>query len=453
MFLVAGVLLLSAYVARGPSLNYLLLLPASGSIYLFLRWPPLGLVALIAASLFIDFSVGAQLNITILLLALLCALWFLDTIVNQRSLDGLRSRSALPLIGLSVAVLISFGNGQLPWFHFAQRAPIDAQAAGVMTFLLSAGMFLLVAQQIKDLRWLSWMTLSFLVLGGLILSASVFPTWGSILFRYLPSGAAGSLLFCWLAAVACSQALLNTKLSIGARLLLGGIVACVFYSSFFKGRSWASGWIPAAIAMSVIIFVGKPRLRLLLILLGGAFFLIKFQGFVDGILNENQYSFVTRVEAWRILIEIVKVSPVLGLGPANYYYYTPLFSILGFYTRFNSHNNFVDIVAQTGLLGLVMFLWFAFEIGRLGWQLREKATEGFAYAYVIGCLGGLMGTLAAGMLGDWFLPFVYNVGLGGLRASLLGWMFLGGLVALGNILSQSKSQSISGSMATGSSQR
>jgi hypothetical protein len=34
------------------------------------------------------------------------------------------------------------------------------------------------------------------------------------------------------------------------------------------------------------------------------------------------------------------------------------------------------------------------------------------------------------MLGDWVLPFTYNVGLNGFRASMLAWLFLGGLVSL-----------------------
>jgi hypothetical protein len=40
------------------------------------------------------------------------------------------------------------------------------------------------------------------------------------------------------------------------------------------------------------------------------------------------------------------------------------------------------------------------------------------------------GTLVAAGLGDWVLPFVYNIGLIGLRASLLGWLFLGGLLVV-----------------------
>ena len=62
--------------------------------------------------------------------------------------------------------------------------------------------------------------------------------------------------------------------------------------------------------------------------------------------------------------------------------------------------------------------------------LRPTARTGFEQAYVNACLAGLAGSLVAGMLGDWFLPFVYNIGIAGFRASVLGWLFLGGLVAL-----------------------
>jgi O-antigen ligase len=115
---------------------------------------------------------------------------------------------------------------------------------------------------------------------------------------------------------------------------------------------------------------------------------------------------------------------------ANYYWYTPLIPILGYHVQFNSHNNYVDIIAQTGIIGLACFFWFAFEVWRVGWGIREKVPDGFAKAYVIGALGGLVATLVSGMLGDWILPFVYNVGLQGFRSSLIGWLFLGGLIAL-----------------------
>jgi O-antigen ligase len=133
------------------------------------------------------------------------------------------------------------------------------------------------------------------------------------------------------------------------------------------------------------------------------------------------------------MLEFIKVSPILGLGPANYPSYTHLYPVLGYFIKFNSHNQYLDIITQIGLIGFACFTWFVWQVGKLGFSLVKQAREGFPRAYIYGALGGLAGTLAAGMLGDWFIPFVYNIGLDGFRASVLGWFFLGGLIALENI--------------------
>jgi hypothetical protein len=65
-----------------------------------------------------------------------------------------------------------------------------------------------------------------------------------------------------------------------------------------------------------------------------------------------------------------------------------------------------------------------------GWRLRRRASNGFVRAYANAGLAGLAGMLAAGLLGDWFIPFVYNIGFNGFRAAALGWILLGGMVAL-----------------------
>jgi hypothetical protein len=148
------------------------------------------------------------------------------------------------------------------------------------------------------------------------------------------------------------------------------------------------------------------------------------------LVSTDEYSISTRFDAWSIMGQIIKISPVWGLGFANYYWYTPLFPIRGYAVSFNSHNNYVDIVAQMGVVGLICLLWIWWEVGQLGWRLRNQAPTGFAQAYVYGALGGLAGMVVAAMLGDWVLPFFYNVGLFGFRSSMLGWLFLGGLVSI-----------------------
>ena len=236
-------------------------------------------------------------------------------------------------------------------------------------------------------------------------------------------------------SLAFSQAVLNRDLHPGWRLALAGLVVAAFYATYVQSSVWRSGYIPPLLGMAAIIGIRWWRLGLALALCG----LVLGPGLLSLQIADDEYSYATRLEAWQIVAEVVKVNPILGLGPANYHWYTPLFPIWGYAVQFNSHSQYVDLLAQTGALGLACFLWFAAAIGWLGWRLRERVPDGFARAYVYGALGGLVGTLVAGMLGDWVLPFFYNIGVSGFRASMLGWLFLGGLVALEQIYSSQRS--------------
>jgi hypothetical protein len=113
----------------------------------------------------------------------------------------------------------------------------------------------------------------------------------------------------------------------------------------------------------------------------------------------------------------------------------PLFYLGAYWIapQINSHNNYVDLFAHVGLLGLGLFFWFAFEVARLGRRLRVRYAEGFSAGYVNGMLAVGAGSLVIMALADWMLPFVYNIGFEGFQASVLVWLFLGGLVALEQI--------------------
>jgi O-antigen ligase len=142
------------------------------------------------------------------------------------------------------------------------------------------------------------------------------------------------------------------------------------------------------------------------------------------------------MDALMIMLNMIKTNPILGFGPANYYWYTPLFAIRGYYVRFNSHNQYIDLLAQTGVVGLAVFFWFFGELGVLSWRLRRRAPAGFARAYICGALAGIAGTVSAGVLVDWILPFVYNIGFNGYRGSVLAWLFLGGIVSIERLVHQ-----------------
>jgi len=420
-----------AYKGSPRLLQLTLVLPIGiGAVLLFMRWPPLGLVALIG-TIIIPFDGPSHANATMALVALLLGLWIVDMLLRQRKIQLPSSWSVRPLLALVLVASLAFGIGQLPWYTFAQPAPLGAQLGGLSMFVLSAGAFLLVACQVRGIRWLEWMTWLFLVLGAIFIAGCLVPGIERFTARLFTSVGRHSLFWTWLVAIAFSQAAFNRSLHWSWRAALGILTMATLYEALVQGWAWNSGWVPPLAALAAILWAAKPRLGLLTTLVGLIGGLTKFQKLTGMIMaGDNEYSLGTRLDAWKIVWEIVEVNPVLGLGPANYYWYTPLFPIRGWAVQFNSHSQYIDLIAQTGLLGLACFLWFFGAAGWLGWQLRQRVPDGFARAYVYAATGGVAGTLTAAAFGDWVIPFFYNITLGGFRASMLSWLFLGGLVAL-----------------------
>lgn len=212
------------------------------------------------------------------------------------------------------------------------------------------------------------------------------------------------------------------------------VVLLTFYIAYFQREDWKSGWVPPLASIATIIGLRYWQLSLV----AAPFILSPLSYFVTQTIISDGYSWGTRVDAWLIVIEITKASPIFGLGFANYNWFTPLFPIRGYAVRFNSHSQYVDIFAQTGILGFIAFAYFFIVVGWLAWILLNRVPDGFPRAYVYGTLGGLVATLVAAALGDWVLPFFYNIGISGFRSSVLSWIFLGGLVVLEQLYRQPK---------------
>jgi O-antigen ligase len=437
MAVVGGVLFLSAYLAPSASILYVILPAGIVAVLVLIRNPELGLIALIVSALSVPFAIGTgtqtSLHAAILLIPLMVGVWVIE-MVRQKSIRLVPSSVNLPILLFALSALLSFLAGNLPWNYFAGRASLQSQSGGLAVFVFSAAIFLWVGNQIKDVFWLKVITIILLVVGAVAVVGKAFPPLTAVSNLVLVTGASGSLFWLWVVALAGGQALFNRSLTISQRFAAGALAIGTCAVGWFAGRGWASGWMPPLVVALTLVWLRSWRMGLLISVLGALVVLIREPDLIPGLIRLDQYSIDTRLVAWAIVLgDVLPNNPILGLGPANYYFYTPLYPIVGYYISFNSHNQYVDILAQTGIIGLVVFAWLMLSIGKLGWNLRTRVDDGFARGYVYGCLAGLVGSLAAGVLGDWFLPFVYNIGLAGFRASMLGWLFLGGLVAIEQI--------------------
>ncbi len=397
------------------------------------HWPSLGVIGLVGAALCVPLTIGTgtqtSINIAILGVAGLTGLWLVRMIL-KRDVHFVSASTNKPLIVFLIVASLSLISGNISWSYFAGRASLASQVGGWVIFAFSILAFWLAANEIKNRRWLKGLVFVFIILGSVYLAGRWIPFLGSYTNRVFQPGAGGSQFWIWLAVLPAGQTIFNTKLALRYRTALA-IITFMSLLLGWRNRDWASGWLPAAMGLLALVWLFSWKLGLLATVIGLAGIGLWKPELFTELTQADQYSIFTRGEAAQIILgQVLKANPILGLGPSNYYFHTQLFPILGYYVKFNSHSQYIDIIAQLGIIGMISFIWVIAAIAKLGLKIRNGLRNGFEQGYVNSCIAGLAGMLAAGFLGDWLLPFVYNIGLNGFRASVLGWVFLGGMVVL-----------------------
>lgn len=443
----ATVLALAFLLGQRASPLWLGLLAAGIGAVALLARPALGLqiLVLLALSIPIGFSVGnnIELNLATVMIPILLVLWLLDMVRHKRI--GLASSAANPPLALFVGSgLLSLLIGRATW-DLSVSVPenfLIVQLAQWAIFAFSAGAFWLSANLAKNQTALRQLTATFLTLGGGLailrsLPGASGPAWATSTGAFIRAP-----FWVLLIALAAGQLLFNRRLSWVWRLFLLATLAAALVYAFVQQQEAASNWVGLMAALGVLLWLRFPRLRWALVILIAALALA-------GVLFPSLYTFAGGDAEWDTsggsrmvlierVIEVTLRNPITGLGPAAYRPYANMKPLpyQGAYwvaPQINSHNNYVDLFAHVGIVGLALFFWFAAEIARLGARLRRRYTLGFASGYVNGVLAAGAASLVIMAFADWILPFVYNIGFYGFQASVLVWLFLGGLVALENM--------------------
>lgn len=443
--LVALIVLALAYLlGQRASLQWLGLLAAGAGGLLLLARPVLGLFALVLAALLLPLEIGTgtevRLNPVTLLIPAVAGVWLLAGL-RRGGLALLPSRVHRPLLLFLAASLLSLLVGRATW---DPTVPVGGsfllvQLAQWAIFAFSALAFWLTAHLARDEETLWRLTAFFLLVGGGVAILRLLPGLGDWLGRTTTIAFIRAPFWVLLAGLAGGQLLWNNRLSTGWRLFLAGALLASLLYAFVQQQEAASNWVGLAAVAGVLVWLRFPHLRLPLVTLAVILLVL-------GLLFPTVYEFAGGDKEWDtsggsrlVLIErVVDVTlrnPITGLGPAAYRPYANMKPLpyLGAYwvaPLISSHNNYVDLFAHGGLLGLLLFGWFSAETVLLIRSLHRRYTSGFAAAYVNGMAAVAAGALVIMLLADWMLPFVYNIGFSGFQASVLVWLFLGGFVSL-----------------------
>ncbi len=147
------------------------------------------------------------------------------------------------------------------------------------------------------------------------------------------------------------------------------------------------------------------------------------------VLGEDAGAAYSRVPLMRLAFSIIAEHPVVGVGANNFVavmdgYATGEFRHQFFYTV---HNKYLLIWAETGLVGLLAYLWFLFSILHRGWQ-AWRMQDRVLSPIVLGLTAGLCGHMVQ-MLVDAFR---------GRPITQLIWLLAGVIIAIHACLREPK---------------
>jgi hypothetical protein len=391
-----------------------------------------GVLAIIFTAAFVRFSLptGTQSRIvaSLLITAVFIVLWLARMLIVKKRLYLKPSSTNGPLLAFMLTTVVSY-----IWSN-AFRDPLVVvgstwpmvQLGGMAVMILLPGAFLLTSNTISEIRWLKFLC-------GLMILIGVLALVGHFLNLGLSFLNTGGLFSLWFVSLTYTQALFNQRLPSWLRLVLLALAGVWVYIYFVTRVTWLSGWLPPLVSMAIISFLKSKRIFLVFLLLVAVYVGMHWSYYTGVVLaSESEESGQTRLAAWEHNWRVTGQHLLFGTGPAGYAaYYMSYFPSEAMAT----HSNYIDILSQTGIVGLFFCLWFFAVLGWTGYKLcmRVRGTGDFSEGLANATLAGWAGCMIAMGLGDWLFPFVYTQTIAGFDYAVYSWVLLGGIGVLNNM--------------------
>ena len=205
----------------------------------------------------------------------------------------------------------------------------------------------------------------------------------------------------------------NKKLSANSVLLLAIFLTVSIVLLAALIASWSRGaWLGFIIAMGVMVFAIPRKVSLSISLSFGLICLVLglwFGGLIpQSIINRLttaatdfitiddirgvdittvNYAVVERIAHWQAAINIAEVNPFSGVGLGNYEIVYNSYRLLNWKEPLgHAHNYYLNILAETGIIGFLIYLAFWISIFTITWQSRYHPDR-FSRSIAIGLLG------------------------------------------------------------------
>lgn len=280
-----------------------------------------------------------------------------------------------------------------------------------------------------DQTWQIWFYLwSFIVAGAMMTFTQFF----GIRQPFLSDQGLWGL---WFALPLAGLALVYPHTPWYGRLLGVALLGWHLYLAVIKNSLWVSGWLPTLAGLFALSFLHSRKIFVMLLIITIPFAVLgPGRTYLDRVTAENiEEGSSGRLEIWERSLGIVREHWLFGTGPGGYAPYNMTYFP---WDARSTHNNYFDILAQFGVVGLGLWLWFVGASLWYGWRTVRIAPPGLLRTVAIVAASGWAAAQVSMVFGDWVLPFVYNQSIAGFRYAIYSWIFLGLLIVVRRMVDQ-----------------
>ena len=387
----------------------------------------------------------ARLYIGNVLFALIVGIWLLRTVSpgHKSGQRPLELRLVVPLVCVIFIGFISivywrlFPEPNVSYsFRHAADVPITLVNLAEMSLLIGILLLILIVPSfIRTVRDVQWMIRSYIGIGllyalGTIFAAPLNLYSSSVILGFtrpevvgLVSGSLGMMLALF-SCMALSQTLYARRPIVR---LWWGILSFLFALSVVMCFT-RDAWIMLFVSVWVIISARFKNWFVLLIPLV-LVLLLSLTPVSDFFDPSKVYGF-DRLTMFQDAFNIWQRHPFLGVGAGNYQFFDIAY---GTDVGGVAHSQYLEILAEMGVPGLLCFLWLVVVMGQTTLKHFNTATSHMGKTLALAYLGFYAGLIALGFFGDPMLPSV--AGAGGTFAFVIvayPWLIFGLVLSIPN---------------------
>jgi O-antigen ligase len=301
----------------------------------------------------------------------------------------------------------------------------------IMLVLWPIGVYLASAELITSTAQLQWLMRAVVVLATLRFLSPMVPDAYRAAIAWMPT-------FSLFAAPFALAMFFATKRVVVRGLLLA-LVAVPIADGVVNGKTFLYGSVAAGIV--AILWLRASRAMALAGGLAATLVLVGLLAGWDQALREpvaglvemerSQSSFGGRGGRGQLALDAFAIwqgAPLLGVGPGNSYLHMLQRSIIG-----TPHNQYLNILVEFGLAGLIAWVAFLVATARTGLRIFHRTSEPTQRTFVLGWVGVFAAMVTGGVTGDYMIHSIRNGGLELFSGYYLQWVLLGGLVAVSRL--------------------